>query len=275
MRLLIVVFFLLAGWSVAAQATERVDMKAPEIQSIQKRGHLLVAMTKSDQPPFYFVNTQGQLEGLDVLLASALAAKLEVTPVFLRDFSSFNDVVDAVAWGKADVAVSKLSRTLNRAQTVRFSSPYVVFRQGLLVNRLQMARLTPDDGLRTFIRNFRGKLGVIGKSSYSNYAKTNFPNAEVVEFPTWEEVVNAVRGGSVLAAYRDEMECRLIMDRDPQAALTLKLVVLQDQTDPIAMATRWSSTQLSAFIDVFLEDLHGNLTVEEVLSGAYKTLFGS
>jgi len=274
-RPLFLVLFLAIGWSSVAQSTALLDLKAPEIQAIQKRGQLLVAMTKDDQPPFYYKDAQGRLAGLDVALATALAAKLQVTPVFLRDFPSFNDVVGAVAQGKADVAVSKLSRTMVRAQTVRFSSPYITFRQGLLINRLQLAKLSSDEGLKDFIRNFKGKIGVIRNSSYSNYTKTNFPGAEVVEFPTWDEVVGAVREGRVLAAYRDELECRLIMEKDPLASLTLKLVLFKDLTDPIAIATRWSSAQLASFIEVFLDELHWNLTVDQILSGTYKDPSGA
>ena len=116
---------------------------------------------------------------------------------------------------------------------------------------------------------------MIRNSSYSNYTKANFPGAEVVEFPTWDEVVRAVREGRVLAAYRDELECRLIMEKDPLASLTLKLVLFKDLTDPIAIATRWSSTQLASFIEVFLDDLHWNLTVDQILSGTYKDPSGA
>ena len=255
--------------TLAAAQTLPSPSKAPDIAAIQSRGTLRVAMTHDDQPPFYSVNASGQLVGLDVYLADRLAAALDVKPVFVRSFPTFNDVVTGVADGKADVAISKLSRTLKRAQTVRYSKPYIIFHQALLVNRLKLARITSESGIRHFVRHFRGKIGVIENSSYVSYAHANFPHAEVVPFATWSEVVDAVLKGSVLAAYRDELECRVVMEKYQQASLNLKLIVFEDQTDPIAIATNWKNRQLAAFLDIFLNTLNLNLDVSKIMHQDY------
>ena len=52
-----------------------------------------------------------------------LAKKLGVAVQFERDARTFDDVVHLLATGQADVAISKLSRTLPRAQVVSFSTP--------------------------------------------------------------------------------------------------------------------------------------------------------
>jgi ABC-type amino acid transport substrate-binding protein len=112
----------------------------PEINAILKRKQLIVAITATDQTPFYFVNKKGELAGFDVDIAKSIAKELNVEPVFNREAKSFNDVVSLVASGKAELAISKLSRTLARARYVRFSKPYIVLSQGLLINRIRLAR---------------------------------------------------------------------------------------------------------------------------------------
>jgi polar amino acid transport system substrate-binding protein len=120
------------------------DLRAPDIKAILDRGELIVAMTAADQPPFYYVGSDGQLAGLDVTLARDIAARLGVKASFNRSPKSFNEVVELVAQGGADVAISKLSRTLVRAQMVRFTKPYVTFRHAMLFNRLRLAQHTSD-----------------------------------------------------------------------------------------------------------------------------------
>jgi polar amino acid transport system substrate-binding protein len=97
------------------------DLRAPDIKAILDRGELIVAMTAGDQPPFYYVEPNGQLAGLDATLARDIASRLGVKVSFNRSPKSFNEVVELVAQGGADVAISKLSRTLVRAQMVRFT----------------------------------------------------------------------------------------------------------------------------------------------------------
>lgn len=80
--------FILAG-QVAAQDGP------PEIEAISNRGHLIVAMTSFDNPPFYFVD-HGHLEGIDVTLAEEIGQALGVEVKFDRTAETFNEVVERV-----------------------------------------------------------------------------------------------------------------------------------------------------------------------------------
>jgi polar amino acid transport system substrate-binding protein len=125
--------------------TPGANLRAPEIQAILDRGELIVAMTAGDQPPFYYVQADGQLAGLDADLARDIASRLGVKVRFHRGPTSFNAVVELVARGGADVGISKLSRTLARAQMVRFTKPYVTFRHAILLHRLKLAQYTSEE----------------------------------------------------------------------------------------------------------------------------------
>jgi polar amino acid transport system substrate-binding protein len=254
------------GTLLPAQAISTPGKNLPsDIQQIKDRGELIVAMTKTDQPPFFYINSQGQLDGLDVFLANAVASSLNVKVRFDRSAASFNDTVDALVAGRADIAITKLSRTLGRAQQVIFSQPYVTFHQALLINRLQLAKYSAEEATASFVRAFKGKIGVIANSSYVGYAKTNFPQAEIVEYPTWEQAVTAGLNGDVLAIYRDELETKKIMDQQAGASLKLKLVILRDLPDPIAMAMAHDRQQLQAFVNILLDSLSLNLDAGKIL----------
>jgi ABC-type amino acid transport substrate-binding protein len=253
------------GLSAFSQDIADKDMP-PDMGAILKRKQLIVAITATDQPPFYFVNKKGELAGFDIDIAASMAKELNVELVFNREAKSFNDVVSLVASGKADLAVSKLSRTLARARFVRFSKPYIVLSQGLLINRIQLAQRVSDDGAKAYIRDFQGKLGVIQKSSYVNYARENFPKAQVVEYPTWNEAVAAVISGEVLAVYRDELEIRRAFDSLPNSAIALKPMYFTDLTDPIAIAVGYRNEQLLSWVNTFLEMKAYNFTSKDLIA---------
>ena len=241
------------------------DLRAPDIKAILDRGELIVAMTKGDQPPFYYVGPDGQLAGLDAMLARDIASRLGVRVSFNRSPKSFNAVVELVAQGGADVAISKLSRTLTRAQMVRFTKPYVTFRHAMLFNRLRLAQHTSEEALPKLLRGLKGDVGVIGQSSYEGFLVQYFPNATAVPFKSWDEAVAAVFAGNVLAVYRDELEIQKINQSRQDASLTLKTVIYKDMKDSIAMAVAWNRPHLAAWLDVYLDTFATNQRASDII----------
>ncbi|MBP5329828.1 MAG: amino acid ABC transporter substrate-binding protein [Spirochaetaceae bacterium] len=260
--LLLLLFFILLSF---AGAQEFSAGSGGDIEGILKRGKLVVAITAVDQPPFYFVDKNGKLRGYDIDLASKMADELGVKLEITRDAPAFNDLVTLVASGKADMAVSKLSRTLSRAKTVKFSTPYMTFKQGLLFNRLQLAKVASEEEINNYVRDYRGVIGVIANSSYANYAKINFPHAQIKEFPTWDAAVKALTNGEVLSVYRDELEIKKVLSSIPQSSLILKPVYFTDLTDPIAVAVKNENSQLLYWVNIFLEN-QKKMTADEILS---------
>jgi polar amino acid transport system substrate-binding protein len=237
-----------------------------DVDRIKKRGHLVVAMVESNAPPFFFHDENGELKGLDVRLAEGIAEHLGVNVEYNRDAETFNNVVDLVADRKADVAISKLSRTLARAQRVRFTKPYIVLRQGLMVNRLELEKVRRKGETDTAaIKSMRGPIGVIANSSYVSYAASRFPNAAIRQYDNWNEVVEAVLAGEVLAAYRDELEVKKIIKERPNAAIELQTVVLTDTRDPIAMVVHHQDTHLLAWLEIYLDTLNLDFTADSLL----------
>ena len=239
----------------------------PDIQRILKRGKLIVAVLGTDNPPFFMESPTGDSNpvGLDINIAQGLAEELGVEVEFNRSATTFNEVVDQVYQLKADIAISKLSRTLSRAQRVRFSQPYVSMRQGFIANRLQLAQQTQDSGMIQAIRNFQGKVGVIQSSSYVGFLKEKFPNATIVEYANWDDIVSAVINGEVQAAYRDELEVKKIIRQNPDVALRLQTIALTDTKDQIAMALPWDSDHLQVFVNQYLDTLELQYNADLVL----------
>jgi len=259
--------------STRSPSTEAHPM---EIKEILDRGYIIFAMTTQDVKPFFYREEKtGEFIGLDVEIAYAIANRMGVKAVFNRDAANFDGVVMQVVEKKADIALSKLSRTIRRAELVRFTSPYITFRQAMLVNRLEFAKIGSEAQLPQYIKNYKGTLGVVRNSSYVNYALTNFPSADVMAFDAWDEVVNALFDGKVLAIYRDEGEILIINSTRKDASILMKPVFINDKRDPIAMAVSAEAPLLQEWLNLFLVDYLMQNHQELTPSHLVKRHFGS
>ncbi|HEY3599919.1 MAG TPA: ABC transporter substrate-binding protein [Paraburkholderia sp.] len=259
----------LAAPGAAQTSTGLVQMPngrllAPEFARIVGRGVLVVAVLSVDQPPF-FEERNGQLTGLDIDLAHELAQKLGVQLRFNRDANTFDGVVDLLAKGQADIAISKLSRTLPRAEVISFSTPYLRLKRALLLNRVRFAQLAHGQPVPDVIRAYDSTIGVVANSSYADYVTANFPNAQVRSYPTWNAVLNALNAGEVTAAYRDEFEVKRVLQIDPTASLRLRVVTLDDLEDTLAIAVGVSSPTLLSFVNQFLAERNRHIDVSTLL----------
>ncbi|MGF6380541.1 substrate-binding periplasmic protein [Paraburkholderia atlantica] len=239
----------------------------PEFARIIGRGELVVAVLSVDQPPF-FEERNGKLEGLDIDLARDMANKLHVKVRFNRDAHTFDDVVSLLARGQADIAVSKLSRTLTRATVIAFSSPYLRLNRALLLNRVKFAQLAHGRSVPEVVRSFDSTIGVVANSSYAGYVVNNFPHAQVRSYPTWDDVLKALNAGEVTAAYRDEFEVKRVLKVDPTASLRLRVVTLQDLEDTLAIGVNVNDPALLSFVNQFLAERSVKLDVSAVLQAA-------
>jgi polar amino acid transport system substrate-binding protein len=237
------------------------SLLAPEIKKIKDRGQLIVALTSLDSPPFYYARKNGQsgggassLAGYDFQLATEIAAGLDVALVLNRDAGDFNKVVDLVMKSEADIAISKLSLTVKRAVGALFSRPTIELRHALLANRVSIAKAANGKEVQDVInRSFTGKIGVIADSSFVDTARQLFPAATLRELKTWDHVVDAVNGGAVDIAYRDELEIKRIMRLRPELHLNVRSVLISDKKDLIAVAAPYQSGQLVSLVNVILQ----------------------
>ncbi len=244
---------------------------ARDIAAIKASGTLVVALPDVRTPPFFF-DENGELKGLDVDLAKSIAESLGVRAVFNREAKSFNEAVQLVERGRADIAAAKISRTLPRAQTVLFTDPYIVLPHALLVNRLRFAEIARGRAIERVLQDFNGSIGVIANSAFVGFARANFPKATVIEFDSWEAVIEAVATGKVTAAYRDSFEAKRIFKVRPGLSLALRSVVIEDITDTIGIAVGAGQYHLHGYLNLFLAQRNVKYTSDQILARYEKYL---
>lgn len=262
---------------------------SPDIQRILDRGKLIVATRGQSTPPFVMYSREGDvcpndssaytlddgslLCGLDITMGLELAAEMDVDIEFNTSRNKFNEVTELVAGGQADVALSKLSLSFVRAMSFGLSNPYVTLYKGLLVNRVRLAgKADSEDDVIRIIRSLDENIGVIANTQYGTFAREAFPKATVQEFPTWEAAVAAVTDGTVMAAFRDELEVKRIVLSDPASSLRLKTAVFTDTDDKIVALVSWKDVKLLDLINTYFDVYRISYSADDLID-RYSTVF--
>ncbi len=246
------------GDEQAAESPSPCDRLAPaDLHRICSSGQLRVARYGGERPPF-FTRQGGGIRsdtrvwvGFDVDLAHDIAKRLGVR-YRMVPARSFNHVVDLVATGAADVGLSKLSITLDRAQRVRFSKPYMTVYQTLLVNRLSAPK--QEDPFE-FLNRAGARIGALAGSSYIGYAGHEFPSAQIAPYDDFDSMMDDVVGGRLDAAFVDSARANTWRQENPQLLIRVRAFIAHDRRDSLALAVNWADTHLLAWLNLYLDSI--------------------
>lgn len=232
-------------------AEESEHMRTPS--EILKHGVLRVGMYYEDKPPFVMTRADNSLYGVDIDIAKGIAQAMGVDVVFDRTSKTYAELIDRMSTGKDfDIVICKLSQTLNRALMVRFTKPYLVFHQGLALNKKFISKnKLKNNSLIVDLEKMKFKVGARLATSYVEYAQTLFPHAEVVE-GEWEDLVEKLLRGEIDGLMRDEYTLMSLVRERPDIALYLNIYRIKDMQDPIAVATAQSNSMLQYWLDMYL-----------------------
>lgn len=212
---------------------QKMQSSFPDVQSIIDGGVLKIAMYKEDRAPFFFVNEEGKMDGIDVEVSEAIGKILGVPVEYIRTAETFDEVADQVALGKAHLGISKLSWSDSRARKIIYGEHYITLHAAFLVNRSQLEKLPSEISFKEALDNPDVKIASIRGSSQSRAVRKLFPNAQSIEFEKAEDVVQAVSEGKCFAGMRDDNEVRKLFAKQPSYNLTCAIIVLNNQEDNI------------------------------------------
>jgi ABC-type amino acid transport substrate-binding protein len=240
-----------------------------KLEEIFQSGELRVSVFFEDVAPFFYTDEASGFVGIDPDLSRDMASKLGVDVTFVRNAETFDGIVDEVLEGRADVAISLLSDTLERATRVSFTNSYVSVRQFLLLNRLKFGELRSANKtggpIEQQLNTEKAKLGVIAGTSYVGFAHEEFPRADVVEFDGWPEMLAGLKEGNLVALMYDEIEIGNWRLSDPAGAVELRAYHLASRPDTIAIAVHPDDTDLLNWINLYLKKLRDSGELEILL----------
>jgi len=222
------------------------------VLAIQQNGKLIVALHQDDWPPFFYINKNNELDGLDIDIAKDIANKLGVTVEFTRNANTFDEIARQVENKHADIAISYLSNTLERAVHVRFTQPYVRLNQAALINRLNKVRAKRGDNMDNLLNSPEVKIGARVGCAAVSFAQSNYPKAQLVLYDSDEVLISDVRSGTLFAFLDDEITIKYLLNAHPDAAIDAQAVILRNRPDTIAMAVSIDNLDFQTWLDLYL-----------------------
>lgn len=139
-----------------------------------------------DAPPLIF-RQNGRWAGVEADFARALAARLEMKPVFVA--CPPGELSSALLNGQVDILMAALPVTEERRLQMDFSQPYLVGGQAALIRAEDILRYNTD----LKIRSARSRIGVRAESTAQELVAGYFTPATVQEFARPEEAAAALR----------------------------------------------------------------------------------
>ena len=233
----------------------------PDIARLAAAGELRIAMTTDDWPPFFYKHPGRGIAGLDVDLATEIAQRLGVKVRFVRQAQTFDDIVTMVVERRADIAVSYLSDTLERAEKVNFTRFYAQLKPALLINRSLAGQSRRGRELVPLLNHPEAKIGVTKGSSAETFAAADYPAAKIVTYDTWAEITKALHDEQLLAGLSDQIDAQNWQAANPEGAIEIETVIMSNKPDTIAIAVHRDDRHLLYWLNHFLrrKDRDGTL----------------
>ena len=150
------------------------NLSADKLKKINSAKQLVVGISPG-YFPFEIKSPTGEYQGFDVDFIKIIAEELQVT-LIIKEYL-FDDLLPAVKKGEIDMAISAITVTKDRKESVAFSASYFKTGLTLLALKKNVNKLTVEN-----INKNRSKIGVLKGSTGEDFAKLNLLNADIVYF---------------------------------------------------------------------------------------------
>ena len=232
-----------SGGSSEATPAASVEKFAADttLGKIQAKGEMTIGV-KFDVPPFGVKNPQsGEVEGFDVEMGKAVAAKLGVKPKFIEAIS--DNRIPFLEDGTADLILSTMTINEERVGQIAFSDPYFIARGRVLV---------PGDSDITGVGDLAGKnvCTALG-STYEANLKEQAPDAKLKLVDSYSECLELIQNGAVDAVSTDDVILTGMIIQDD----TLKLVGEELTQEPYGAGIKKGDTQMVEFVNGVFQGL--------------------
>lgn len=186
-----------------ALATTLVSVQTSRLDAIVERGYINVGTT-GDYRPFSYLRADGAFEGMDIDAANALGQALGVEVRFVK--TSWSALVAGIHEGRYDVAMSGISRTLERQRVVGLSDPYFALGKCPLIRRVDRERFPNLAAIdRPGI-----KIGVNPGGTNETFVREHIKNAAIIVIENNLAIPGAVAAGDVDVMLTDNVEAVLV-----------------------------------------------------------------
>lgn len=216
------------------------------VHRIAASGRLRVGMS-GVQPPLTMKNRDGELVGLDVDLARALAEAMDLELELVE--APFAELLPGLARDRFDLVISSLTITPARNTRVAFAGPYLISGAMLLTREVLVDELQEIEALNSSERTF----GALEGSTSADLIREAFPEATLLVSPNLDSLVPRVLSGEIDGLIGDLPYVRFVLARHPDEGLAE--LPSPFTTEPLGIALPPDSPLLANLVQNYLNTL--------------------
>ena len=232
----------------SAASSEAASAAAADLTTVEA-GKLTMA-TNATFPPYEMTTDSGEIEGIDVDTAKAIAEKLGLE--LQIDDMDFDAALLSVQQGKADIVMAGVTVTDERKAVMDFSDSYATGIQSIIVP--EGSDITsPDDLAGKKIGTQRGTTGYI-------YCSDDFGDDAVVAYDDGLTAVQALKNGQVDAVVIDNAPAKEYVAANP--GLVILDTSYAEEDYAIGMA---KGSALEDAVNAALEELKADGTLQSIV----------
>ena len=235
--------------SAASSEAASTSAVAGELTTVEA-GKLTMA-TNATFPPYEMTTDSGDIEGIDVDTAKAIAEKLGLE--LQIDDMDFDAALLSVQQGKADIAMAGITVTDERKAVMAFSDSYATGIQSIIVPEGSDIA-SPDDLAGKKIGTQRGTTGYI-------YCTDDFGEDSVVAYDNGLTAVQALNNGQVDAVVIDNAPAKEYVAANPG----LKVLETSYAEEDYAIGMNKDNTALVEAVNAALEELKADGTLQSIV----------
>lgn len=227
---------------------------ADQLADIKKKGQIVFGVLGTDEPNSFIEPKTRQLVGYEIDVATAVAKKIGVKPVFKQLAVSAR--IPELQQGHVDILAATLTHNKEREAQVDFALTHFVTGSKVMVRK--------NSGI-TALPQLAGKkvVTVRGGTQETNMKKA-VPTASIVTFENTQQAFQALRQGKGAAYVNDESS--LLADYGKLGPAAKDFVILPQSigVEPIALGLRKGEAGLKTVVDQALRELEANGAAEDL-----------
>ena len=233
------------------------------VEAIKAKGKLVVALNPEFAPFEYqkLVDGKNQIVGSDVELAKAIAKELGVEVEFSP--MSFDNVLASLDSGKANLAISGVSKTEERSQVYDFSIPYYTSKNKVIVRK---SELTNYQSVKDLAQK---KVGAQKGSIQETLAKETLQASSLVSLPKNGNLITDLKSGQLDAVIFEEPVAKGFVENNPDLAIA-EFDFDNDKEDSYAVAMKKDSKELKEAVDKTIQKLKDSGELDKLIDDAFK-----
>lgn len=205
--------------------------------------------TEGAYPPYNFINESNELVGFEIDLGNELCTRAGLTCEWVQN--DWDTIIPNLVGGNYDVIMAGMNATPARAEVIAFSQPYKL----------------PDPSAYMALEGTDPEVmesGVIAAQSNTMQASmVSDTAATLIEFPTADETIAAVRNGTADAVLADRDFLKTYVEESNG-----ELVFLASVPSPgagVSIGLRQSDTELRATFDAAIDSMKADGSLNALL----------